>query len=404
MVAETVSLGILSLPNVVASLGLVPGIIVILVLGAFSWYSGLVMGEFKQRYDWVENFGDAVEVMGRSIGQGPLFQEIFGWAQTTFMLFVMGSHILTWTICINTLTNSAACTIVWGVVGLVLFWSLNIPRTLKAAGVYSFVSFASIFTAVLITMIDVGIEKPIGTMSIEITRKVPFTTAFLGVANIAAAFSGHSCFFNVMSEMKRPQDWPKALALLQISDTVLYLVASVVIYVFAGPNVPTPALSAAGSGIVRKVIWGLAIPTIVIAGVIYGHVAARYLFVRIFKDTKHLNKKTFLGNVSWLGCTALVWTLAWIIAESIPVFNNLLGLMCALFASWFSFGIPGALWLWMYYGDWFTSRRKIAMFTANVSLLVVGLLLCTLGLWSAGEAMAQGTNTKPWSCASNAAH
>jgi hypothetical protein len=60
------------------------------------------------------------------------------WAQTIFQVFVMGSHLLTWTICLNTLTNSSTCTIVWAVVGLAIFWVLNTPRTLKFAGYYSF--------------------------------------------------------------------------------------------------------------------------------------------------------------------------------------------------------------------------------------------------------------------------
>lgn len=41
----------------------------------------------------------------------------------------------------------------------------------------------------------------------------------------------------------------------------LYLVTAIVIYVYVGPDVPSPALSAAGSSIVRKVIWGIAIPS-----------------------------------------------------------------------------------------------------------------------------------------------
>jgi len=403
MIAETVSLGILSLPAVVANLGLAPGIVLLIVMGILSTYSGLVMGEFRKKHPWVQSFGDAGEVMGRSIGMGKVFQEVFGWAQTIFQIFVMGSHILTWTICLNTLTNSAACTIVWGVVGLVIFWVLNTPRTLRAAGYYSFASFASIFTAVMVTMIDVGIEKPIGSTSIEVSRQIGFTSAFLSVTNIGVAFSGHSCFFSVMSEFKKPDDWPKALMLLQVCDTVLYVVTSVVIYVYVGPNVPSPALSAAGSPVVRKIIWGLAIPTIVIAGVIYGHVAAKYIFVRVFAGTKHLAKRTTLGVVGWLGITAGIWIVAWVIAQSIPVFSNLLGLVCALFASWFSYGIPGSLWLWMYYGEWFSSPKRIAQFSANALLMLVGLLLCALGLWCSGEAIAHDSGTDPWSCKSNAA-
>ncbi|AEO55911.1 hypothetical protein MYCTH_2089733 [Thermothelomyces thermophilus ATCC 42464] len=403
LIAETVSLGILSLPAVVATLGLGPGIVVMVFMGLMATCSGLVMGEFRKQHPWVQSFGDAGEVIGRSIGMGKFFQELFGWAQTIFQIFVMGSHLLTWTICLNTLTNSAACTIVWGVVGLAIFWLLNTPRTLRAAGYYSFASFASIFTAVMVTMIDVGIEKPIGTTSIEASRTIGFTSAFLAVTNIGVAFSGHSCFFSVMSELKQPNDWPKALMLLQVCDMVLYIVVSVVIYVYVGPDVPSPALSAAGSPVVRKVIWGIAIPTIVIAGVIYGHVAAKYIFVRVFAGTKHVVKRTTLGVIGWLGITAATWIIAWVIAQSIPVFSNLLGLVCALFASWFSYGIPGCLWLWMHYGNWFSSPKKIAQFSLNALLLLVGLVLCALGLWSSGEAIAQDSGSDPWTCKSNAA-
>ncbi|KAK6063409.1 transmembrane amino acid transporter [Seiridium cupressi] len=403
LIAETVSLGILSLPAVVANLGLAPGIVLIIIMGILSTYSGLVMGEFRHKYPWVQSFGDAGEVMGRSIGMGPLFQEIFGWAQTIFVVFVMGSHLLTWTICLNTLTNSSTCTIVWGVVGLAIFFLLNTPRTLKFAGYYSFASFLSIFTAVMMTVIDVAVERPIGSGSIEVSRQIGFTSAFLSVTNIAVAFSGHSCFFGVMSEFKQPNDWPKALCLLQVCDTTLYLVASVVIYIYVGPDVPSPALSAAGSTTMRKAIWGIAIPTIVIAGVIYGHIAAKYIFVRVFAGTKHIVKQTTLGVVGWAGITAGIWVIAFVIAESIPVFSNLLGLLCALFASWFSYGIPGALWLWMHHGNYFSSGKKAALFGANVLLVLTGLTLCALGLWSAGEAIAADSGTTPWSCKSNAA-
>ena len=108
-----------------------PGIILILVMGGMSTYSCVVLGEFRKEYPHVENFGDAVEVIGKSIGMGPLFQEVFGWAQVIFQVLVCGSHLLTWTICINTLSNSSTCTIVWAVVGLAIFWVLNLPRTLK---------------------------------------------------------------------------------------------------------------------------------------------------------------------------------------------------------------------------------------------------------------------------------
>jgi hypothetical protein len=87
----------------------------------------------------VENFGDAVQVISQSLGPvaAKLLQELFGWAQMIFQVLVAGSHILTFTICMNTLTDSAACTIIWSFVGLGVFWFLNFPRTLSYASYMS---------------------------------------------------------------------------------------------------------------------------------------------------------------------------------------------------------------------------------------------------------------------------
>lgn len=267
LVAETVSLGILSLPSVLASLGLAPGIVVIVILAIVSGYSGLVFGEFCQRYPDLESFGDAGEVMGGTLWGprvGRVCNEVLGWGQTIFMVFIMGSHLLTWSIALNNLTDSSQCTVMWTGVGLVVFFVFNVPRTLKFTSYMSMASSLSIFSAVIVTIVDVAIEKPIGSTSIQVTRTLGFTSGFLAVTNIAIAFCAHSCFFSVMAELKNKEDWPKALAALQFLDTSLYIVAAVVIYCFVGPDVPSPALSAAGSVVVRKVIWGIALPTIVI--------------------------------------------------------------------------------------------------------------------------------------------
>lgn len=45
MVAETISLGILSLPAAVAHLGLVPAIIILLSMGMLASYTGYVIGQ-----------------------------------------------------------------------------------------------------------------------------------------------------------------------------------------------------------------------------------------------------------------------------------------------------------------------------------------------------------------------
>src|ERR1700753_3353504 len=70
---------------------------------------------------------------------GPVGREIGGAAQTIFLIFSMASHILVFTIAMNSLTDHAACTIVWGVVGLIAFFILTLPRTMKKVSYMSIV-------------------------------------------------------------------------------------------------------------------------------------------------------------------------------------------------------------------------------------------------------------------------
>lgn len=76
MIAETISVGILSLPSVLATIGIVAGVILIVGLGLIATYTGYVFGQFKQAYPHVHNMADAGEVLLGSFGR-----EVFGAAQ-----------------------------------------------------------------------------------------------------------------------------------------------------------------------------------------------------------------------------------------------------------------------------------------------------------------------------------
>ena len=74
----------------------------------------------------------------------------------------------------------------------------------------------------------------------------------------------------------------------------------------------------------------------------------------------------------------ILWTLAWIIAEAIPSFNDLLGLISALFASWFTYGLSGVFWLFMNKGRYRESRRKMFLTGLNLTLVCVGAVIVSL--------------------------
>lgn len=288
---------------------------------------------------------DAGEILMGQVGRNVL--EL---GQLLFFLFATGSHLLTFTVMMNTLTEHGTCSIVFGVVGLILSFLLSLPRTMKNVSWLAMASFISIFVAVMVTMIGVGVERP-GKGIYSVTQKTDFVSGFTAVTNIVFAYctcfllhysrqyandsGGHPGYFGFIAEMKNPEDFPKSLCLQQGFEILLYTISAAVIYRYAGDDVASPALGSTGP-ILRKVAYGLAIPTIVIAGVVLGHVAIKTIYVRIFRGTNVMHQRSFLGTGAWIGLTLAFWTISWVIAEAIPVFSDLLSLISALFVSWFS--------------------------------------------------------------------
>lgn len=105
----------------------------ILTIGTAT-YTGYTIFQFKMAYPHVSNMADAGEVL-----LGPIGREVFGAALVILLIFGAASHILTFSIALNVITQHAACTIVWGVVALVVFFLCSVPRTMRR------VSYLSIF-------------------------------------------------------------------------------------------------------------------------------------------------------------------------------------------------------------------------------------------------------------------
>lgn len=126
MIAESVSLGVLSLPATLASLGLAPALVLIIGLGLLATYTGLLIGKFHQRYPHIQNLADAGEVLMGAFGR-----ELFGIGQLLFSIFIMGSHILTFSVMMNTVTDHGTCTMVFTAVGFVICMVCSLPRTMK---------------------------------------------------------------------------------------------------------------------------------------------------------------------------------------------------------------------------------------------------------------------------------
>lgn len=151
---------------------------------------------------------------------------------------------------------------------------------------------------------------------------------------MVTAYCGHVAFVGFIAELREPASFPKALAVTEIAAITYYCVVAALMYHFAGPLVASPAINSAPQKW-RLAAWVIAMPTIVVAGVINMHVATKQVYVRYWRGTSVVGQRTLKSYTSWIGMLAGGWALAWILAEAIPDFHNFLAFLSALFNGWF---------------------------------------------------------------------
>lgn len=98
-----------------------------------------------------------------------------------------------------------------------------------------------------------------------------FVEAMTAVSTICLTYAGTPAFFNIISEMRDPQLYNRALAICQFLVTVIYIVVGTVVYYYCGSHVASPALGSAGP-LVKKVSYGFALPGLCVSAILLLHV------------------------------------------------------------------------------------------------------------------------------------
>jgi hypothetical protein len=91
---------------------------------------------------------------------------------------------------------------------------------------------------------------------------------------------------------------------------------------------------------------------------------------------------TIKGWVTWLSLVAVITILAWVIAEAIPFFSELLSICGALLVSGFSFYIPPVLWFFLLKEGSCFEKRNMLHAICNLIVFLVGICILGCGLYA----------------------
>nr|XP_019010104.1 uncharacterized protein I206_04572 [Kwoniella pini CBS 10737]OCF48885.1 hypothetical protein I206_04572 [Kwoniella pini CBS 10737] len=403
-----VGLGILGLPAAFNILGLVPGIIVIVAVALIVGWSDYVVGIFKLNHPEVYTVADVGYMLFGVWGR-----EILGFAFWLQIVAVTGASFLSMSVAFNTITEHATCTVVWAILAMVIIASLASIQTLSRISWLGWIGLASIMSSVITLMVALGAaDKPslapaTGDWAIETTiaASPSFIDAINAVCIIIFSYAGTPNYFSIVGEMREPKDFTKSVIVGQTLMTTVYLIVASVVYHYAGQYIASPALGTAGSTI-KKVCYGLALPGLAVGGLILVHTAAKYVFVRVLRKSTHLSKNTPVHYLVWYACIAVTSILAFIIAEAIPVFNDLLSLIGALLGTLICIQTETYMWVW---DNWRAPNRGstkwYCLIVMNVIFHFIGWFILVAGTYASivtiNNDSKNGILSKPFSCADN---
>jgi hypothetical protein len=259
----------------------------------------------------------------------------------------------------------------------------SFPRTLDRLSWLSIPSVLSIIVAGLVGMIAAGIN-PVPDRIVSVTLSPSFTNAFISITNPVFAYAGHFMFFILISEMRNPQEAMKAAYVLQGFATAYYTIFAIVTYYYIGNGVLSPSFSSLPIKW-QKAAYGIAIPNFLIAGSLYAHTAAKLIFLRLFRSSRHLHEHTIVGWGTWSVLIFIMNAAAFVLAVGVPIFSYLIGIAASLFASWYTYGIAGAFWLHdAYYlsGEGAKAwRRHLVQTILSVATFLAGGFICVAGTY-----------------------
>ncbi|KAJ5365458.1 transmembrane amino acid transporter protein-domain-containing protein [Penicillium concentricum] len=381
LIVEAIALGSLGLPAAFATLGMIPSVIINIATGLFAIHASLTLGQVKLKYLEVAHYAD----VGRLV-LGKFGHQLFSFMFVALFILLIGSHCLTGTIALEIIAESNICSLLFGIVSAIILLILAIPPSFAEVAILGYIDFISIILAIGITIIATGIQQSPDSLAVSSWSPWPkenltFSEAFIAVNNIVFAYAFATAQPSFMDEMHTPEDYSKSIWSLGIIQIIIYTLTGATIYAFVGQDVKSPALLSAGP-LISKVAFGIALPVIFISGSINTTVVCRYLHGLIYRNSVVRYINTRKGWITWLALIFVVTLIAWVIAEAIPFFSELLSISSSLFSSGFCFYIPPILWFALLKdGKWY-SKKNFWTAILNGIVFVFGIVVLICGAYA----------------------
>ncbi|KAF1943859.1 putative amino acid transporter [Clathrospora elynae] len=412
LAGDQVCLAIMAQSWSLSVLGWVPGLITMVVAGVLFYITSITMHKFIIKHPQILNICDFGYY---AFGKSKIAYEFTAVMLLLNNIMLIGFHILTGAKVLNTLSDHSMCTVIFSVIVTIMGIIMSLPRTLNHVSFMSMFSAACMGMAILLFLVFAGIEDsplygyggsypelgPVKTYAFP-PEGTTWVAAMNAVLNITFLWVPQILFPTFISEMERPQDFPKALAVLTGISAFFFVVPPAIGFRYLGQYSTAPAFGSLGPIAYKKASFAFVIVPTLVIGVIYANVSAKLVYGRIMGKSRHAHSNTVLGWSVWVAVIAAIWFIGFIFAEVIPSMGDFLSLLGAAFDSFFGFIFFAVAYWQLYKGALFQGVSRSVMTVVHIFVMACGLFLLGPGLYAAVEAIIAdyAESVKPaFSCA-----
>mmetsp|Transcript_9386 Transcript_9386/g.15317 ORF Transcript_9386/g.15317 Transcript_9386/m.15317 type:complete len:447 (-) Transcript_9386:942-2282(-) len=338
---SVIGVGLLAIGGAFAQLGWVLGLVFSFISVAMCVYLSLLQWQAQNAFPE----GDSQRKMAQLIFKSRLFSWFVAFMLYSLLFFLCGGYLLAIEKTLKATFHGYAdlCNYTWGFITLAILVPGLFIRNLS--GLKHLVRLSCLFICSAVALI-VGYtvyQMATGVKPETYGENVAFAeltweSFFGGLASITLAYCGTFVFLEMSSEMSVRSDFPKSFYLSAPLGLLLFLVVSVVSYLYQGSKAGTLLDVISVDTPVYNIANCLLFLYMLVVYYVKGIVVARALHKEIWPESADL--KGFLPALQHVFCGTLLLVFSFLTATAVPVFELIVSFLGSMFVPFLGYQLP----------------------------------------------------------------
>jgi len=347
MLTDIVGTSVLTFAGVAKDLGWVPTVVSLVSMAPVSIYSAVLMSRTRKLLE--------EKLLSEPLTLGEGARLVFGTDRAALLVYFF-------VYCLYGFLGNASYLLVLGtsLQGAIYSYDICLPSAVfisclcvspiaisvrhLADSVYlCFFNLFLILAVVGIIMGKLYIDGPVqGAQTFLFAEDLTFFTLFGAMTNIVYSYTGHWLYFELMAEMRKPEEFPRVFFINAPLQIGLYLLVACWGYYFAGDQAKGQFLDNLSDGLAFQVASIILFVHVCIAFLVKNVVLAHYIHGLM---SPRVEDEGLRARIEYAACSVFLLFLGFLVANAIPFFSNLLGLIGGLLSGPVSFLLPIALYI-----------------------------------------------------------